>query len=238
MDVPSPATLVVATSIMMIGSAIQAALGIGLALVAVPALVLLEPKFVPGPMLLASIVLAVATAWRDRSAIARGELWRSLVGLAAGTVIGAFAFSRIGAPHLARVFGVLILVAVGVSVCGVAVRRTPSILVVAGMAAGIMGTMVGIHGPPIALVFQDAGPRRIRATLGAFFAVGYAASVTALAWTGGFGRRELALTVALFPGVVIGWRLARSVERLLDPARTRWAVLAFAAVTAVLLLVR
>lgn len=44
-----------------------------------------------------------------------------------------------------------------------------------------------MEGPAIALVFQNAGPERARATLGAFFAVGYAASVAALAWTGVFG---------------------------------------------------
>jgi hypothetical protein len=54
-----------------------------------------------------------------------------------------------------------------------AAPRSPS---VAGGAAGIMGAIVGIHGPSISLVFQNTEPRVARAMLGAFFAVAWAPS--------------------------------------------------------------
>jgi hypothetical protein len=101
-----------------------------------------------------------------------------------------------------------------------------------------MGTMVGIHGPPIALVFQNAEPAQARAMLGAFFAVGYAMSVVALAVVGLFGRRELALGLLLLPGVCIGYAIAPLVGRFLDRGRLRIAILTISGASAVALLSR
>jgi uncharacterized protein len=188
-DSLSPTILIMATSIMMVGADIPSAVGIGLALIVVPLLVLLEARFVPGPMLFASIILALATTWRERGAIVGDQLKISLLGLVIGTAIGAAVLSVIPAGNLPKVFGLLILVAVIISVSGFSIQPTALVLVVGAAAPGIMGTMVGIHGPPIALVFQNAGPERARANLGAFFAVGYSASVAALGcvWTNGTG---------------------------------------------------
>jgi uncharacterized membrane protein YfcA len=101
-----------------------------------------------------------------------------------------------------------------------------------------MGTMVGIHGPPIALVFQNAEPAQARAMLGAFFAVGYAMSVTALAVVGLFGRQELTLGLLLLPGIGIGCAIAPLVARFLDRGRLRIAILTISGASAVALLVR
>jgi uncharacterized membrane protein YfcA len=60
---------VAAVAIMTIGSALQAAVGIGLALFVVPVLALIDPAYIPGPMLSAGIVLAAMTAWRERHAL-------------------------------------------------------------------------------------------------------------------------------------------------------------------------
>jgi uncharacterized membrane protein YfcA len=237
-DSLSPTILIMAMSIMMVGAAIQSAVGIGLALIVVPLLVLLEARFVPGPMLFASIILALATAWRERGAIAGDQLKISLLGLVISTAIGAAALSLIPAGNLPKVFGLLILVAVIISVSGFSVQPTALVLVVGAAASGIMGTMVGIHGPPIALVFQNAGPERARANLGAFFAVGYSASVAALVWMGVFGPTELALSFILIPGVLLGWLIGPQIARFLNTRRTRAAILSISAITACVILMK
>ena len=66
---------------------------------------------------------------------------------------------------LTKLFALLILVAVLVSLIGTGVRVSRGALLAVGGAAGVMGTMVGIHGPPIALVFQNAEPAQARAML-------------------------------------------------------------------------
>jgi hypothetical protein len=66
-----------AVAIMALGSALQAAVGIGLALFVVPVLALIDPAYIPGPMLLAGTVLAAMTAWRERHAVDRPGLYLS-----------------------------------------------------------------------------------------------------------------------------------------------------------------
>jgi hypothetical protein len=64
-----PLAAALAIAIMAIGSAFQASVGIGLALFVVPLLALVDQSFIPGPMLLAGVILALMTAYRERKAI-------------------------------------------------------------------------------------------------------------------------------------------------------------------------
>lgn len=230
--------LVLATLVMAVGAALQAAVGIGLALLVVPLLALIDVRLIPGPMLLASVALAVMMAYRGRAAIDRPALALSLVGLCVGTAVGALGLSLVAPDRLTKLFGLLILAAVLVSLFGPSVRASRGALLAGGGAAGIMGTMVGIHGPPIALVFQNAEPAQARAMLGAFFAVGYAISVVALAAVGLFGRQELALGLVLLPGVGVGYATAPLLGGFLDRRRLRIFILAISGASALLLLVR
>jgi uncharacterized membrane protein YfcA len=230
--------LILATLVMAIGAALQAAVGLGLALFVVPLLALIDVRLIPGPMLLASVALAAMMAHRERSAIDRRELVLSLIGLCIGTVVGACCLSLVTPASLTRLFAVLILVAVLISLLAKDVRISPGALLAGGGAAGVMGTMVGIHGPPIALVFQNAEPAQARAMLGAFFAVGYTMSVVALAAVGQFGWREFALGLLLLPGVGFGYIIAPLFARFLDRRRLRIAILTIAGTSAVALLVR
>ena len=233
------ATASVAVAVMALGSAFQAALGIGMALFVVPILALVDPGYIPGPMLLAGTVLAAITAYRERDAIDRRGLAISLLGLAAGTITGAIALRLATGANVQRVFGALVLAAVIVSTffstSGLRGTMSARSLILGGGAAGIMGTMVGIHGPPISLVFQNAEPRVARAMLGAFFTIAYLGSVGALALFGLFGEAELKRTVVLLPGVAAGLALAPLTRRFVDRDRLRLAILAVAAGSGVLL---
>jgi uncharacterized membrane protein YfcA len=175
---------------------------------------------------------------RERSSIDRRQLFLSLAGLLGGTLIGAFCLGLVAPAALTKLFAVLILAAVLVSAFAGELRVTLGTLLAGGGAAGIMGTMIGIHGPPIALVFQNAEPARARSMLGAFFAVGYTTSVIALAAAGQFGRRELTFGFLLLPGVCIGYLTAPFFARFLDRKRLRIAILVIAGTSAILLLLR
>ena len=231
-------TMITANAIMAIASALQASVGIGLALLAVPLLALLDPQLVPGPMLLAGSFLALASAYRERSAIDAKSFGLALLGLATGTVLGAGALTAIRTAHLSKVFAILVLLAVALSVSGLRVRPTRPALFAGGGAAGVMGTMVGIHGPPMALVLQHARPDQARAMLGAFFFVAYVGSVVALAAFGLFGMLQLRLAAGLLPGVVAGVCVASLFAEFFNPARLRVAILSISAASAVFLLLR
>jgi uncharacterized membrane protein YfcA len=225
-----------AIAVMAVGSALQATIGIGLALLVVPLLAVLDPAYIPGPMLMAGAVLAVATAFRERQAIDLPKLGLSLAGLAVGTVIGALVLKAVSGAALPKVFGVLVLLAVVMSIVAPPIQLRTTSLLLAGSTAGIMGTMVGIHGPPIALVFQNSEPRTARAMLGAFFAVAYLGSVTALAVVGLFGWPHVVRAAVLLPGVALGILAAPNFVAHVDRARLRWAILAVSTVSALVLL--
>jgi uncharacterized membrane protein YfcA len=230
--------LLLATLVMAVGAALQAAVGLGLALFVVPLLALIDVRLVPGPMLLAAVALAAMMAHRGRAAIDRRALALSLIGLCVGTALGAWGLSLVAPASLTKLFALLILAAVLISLLGTGVRVSRAALLAGGAAAGIMGTMVGIHGPPIALVFQNAEPAQARAMLGAFFAVGYAMSVVALAVVGLFGRQEFILGLLLLPGIGVGYATAPLVARFLDRKRLRIAILIVSGASAIALLVR
>jgi uncharacterized membrane protein YfcA len=234
----SATTVFIAIAAMAIGSAFQAALGIGMALFAVPVLALVDPGFIPGPTLFAGSLLTAVTAYGERRAIERRRLGVALIGLAAGTVGGAVALRLAAGANIERVFGTLILVAVLISIFGKPVAMSGRNLLIGAGAAGIMGTMVGIHGPAISLVFQRAEPAVARAMLGAIFTIAYLGSVAALVCAGLFGRAELVRAVVLVPGVAAGLALAPFIRRLVDRRRLRAAILTAAAVSGALLIAR
>lgn len=225
--------------IVALGSVLQASTGIGLSLVAVPFLVLIRPVLVPGPILFANLLLSAIVALGGRGAIDRAGLKPTLAGLLVGSGLGAIGLMWVPVAQLPLLFGSLILVAVGVSVVGIDLRLIPRNFVLAGMASGLMGTMVGIHGPPIALLYQRQAGNRVRATLGFVFAIAYALSLAALHGVGLFSIQEFQFGITLAPGVVLGYAVSRFATKWLD--RGSWlriAILTVSALGALTLLLR
>jgi uncharacterized membrane protein YfcA len=231
-----PLPYAIVTSIIAAASALQAGTGMGMALFAAPLLVLVDPALVPGPMLCAVVVLSVAVGWRERASINRRLLVLALSGLIIGSVIGALALVALNGMHLAQVFAVVILVTVLASVLGLHVRAGTVALLIGGTASGIIGTLFGVHGPPIAIVLQHEPPERLRATLCAFFGVGCTISLITLAIVGVFGISQIGVGLELLPGVAIGFAAAPIVGRTLNRQRARIAVLTISTLSALVLL--
>jgi len=227
----------VITLVIAAASALQAGTGMGMALLAAPLLLLVNPELVPGPMLCSVMVLSMVVGWRERAAIDRQQLVLALAGLIAGSVAGALAIVLLKGVHLAPIFAAVILAMVLLSMF-MDVRASRMTLLIGGAAAGVVGTMFGVHGPPIGIVLQHEPPERLRATLCAFFSVGCTISLLALAVIGAFGIRQIGLGLELMPGVAIGFAFAPIVSRMLDRRRARIAVLLISTLSALALLMR
>ncbi|MCX5913471.1 MAG: TSUP family transporter [Deltaproteobacteria bacterium] len=224
---------------MVAGSLLQASVGFGIALFVVPLLVLLNPVFVPGPMLFASLFLAAIMAFRGWSAIDLKKLGLAGVGLFVGTAAGALALMIVAADKWPKLFAVFILVAVALSASGIHIPATRRNLVAAGIISGVMGTISGIHGPPMALLYQREPGNIVRATLAIFFVMAYAIALIALGTIGLFGKKELLLGLTLAPGVIAGYIFARFSTKLLDRGYwLRLAILTVASLSAIALLLR
>ena len=224
---------------MVVGSLLLASVGFGIALFVVPLLALLNPAFIPGPMIFAALFLAAIMAFRGWSAIDPKKLGLAGAGLFVGTAMGALGLMVIAADQWPRLFAVLILLAVALSVSGIHIPVTGRNLVAAGVISGVMGTISGIHGPPMALLYQRETGNIVRATLAVFFVMAYAIALIALGMIGHFGKRELLLGFTLAPGVVAGYIIAKFTTSLLD--RGYWlriAILTVASLSAIALILR
>jgi len=236
--VPDPLALAVAATAVFAGAVLQGAVGFGLALVATPVLLIVDTRLVPGPIILAALVLTVLTAWRDWQAIDFQGLKWGLIGRAPGTLAGAGLLAILPADRLEVSLGALVLLAVAISVSGVRLDPSPRTLLGAGLLSGFMGTASSIGGPPIALVYQHAPGSRLRGTLGVYFVVGGAMSLAAIAAVGRFGAYELKSGLALIPAVVLGFAISNRITPWVDRGYTRPAVLAVAAAGGLVVLVR
>jgi uncharacterized protein len=233
-----PIGLFAVTVIATAGAAVQASAGFGLALLIAPLLALLDPGFVPGPMLAAGIICSAGAGWRDRASIDRPSLSLSLAGMAIGTVIGAACLKLSQGRDLSILFGSLVLLAVALSVFGPAPRPSRSAFVIGGGAGGLMGAIVGIHGPPLALVLQRAPPPVVRAMLGTYFTIAYAWAVFVLGAFGLFGRTDIARTLVLVPGMIVGLALAPWLIARIDTGLLRWIILGLSTVSGLALIAR
>ena len=74
--------------------------------------------------------------------------------------------------------------------------------------------------------------------LGAFFSVAYSGAVAALAAFGMFGVSQIVRAAVLIPGVLVGLIVAPHIAPYIDGAKLRFIILAVAATSALVLLVR
>jgi uncharacterized membrane protein YfcA len=227
----------VATLLAAIAACVQGTIGFGLALTSAPLLTLLDPAFVPGPLLVASAPLAVAALLREREHADVRGVAAAFVGRLPGTAAGALAVAALPVLVLHVAIGIVVLLAVAVSLWAPRFHPTTPVLVGAGVVSGVTGTVAAIGGPPIALVYQYAGGPTVRATMSLYFTLGTVLSITALWLAGAFGRHELALSLVLLPGTALGFLASGPLLHRVDAARLRVLVLAAATLSALVLLV-
>ena len=229
---------VLACLVVAAGSCLQGAVGFGVSLVAAPLLVLLDDVFVPGPIIVASAVLNVLVTRREgRGAIDPG-VHRAIVGQVGGAVVAGVVLAWLPTRALSLVFAGCVLVAVALSASGLHPRPTARTLVTAGVASGFMGTVSGIGGPPIALVYQRMPNAVLRATLARYFLVGTAVSIPTLVVVGELGVDELGASALLVPGAFVGFLASKPLVRRLDARSVRPFVLVLSSLAAVAVLVR
>ncbi|MCI0491591.1 MAG: sulfite exporter TauE/SafE family protein [Planctomycetes bacterium] len=221
-----------------VGSVMQGSIGFGLAVVAAPVLLMVNPVFVPGPLLLDATVLVALMAVRERRDVIVGDIGLATIGRILGTLPAAYAVSTLPVSVYELLFALLILLGVLISALGWHIPATPRNVIAAGILSGFASTISSVGGPPMALVYQHEKGPRIRGTLSAIFTIGAVVSLIGLWWIGRFGRTELLLGLLLLPGVVVGFAVSRYTTQFIDRVHIRPAVLAVSALAALAILVR
>jgi len=225
------------TLVMAFGSCVQSAVGFGLAMAVAPVLILFDPLFVPGPLLVAALVLTLLVSVRDRRGIDMSGIGPMMAGRVFGTVPGALLIARLPIGRTRLVLALLILMGVFISASGFRLRRSGRTLFGVGIVSGFMSSTAAIGGPPVALAYQDAEGHRLRGTLSFVFNFGTMMSLAALFLVGRLGAVEVRMALLLLPGTLAGFFVSGRAARFLDSGHTRKAVLILSTVAAVVVLI-
>jgi uncharacterized protein len=218
-----------------IGAVIQGSIGFGYALVAVPVLVLLLPWSVPVTPLLLALPMTVLMSAREWHSIDFGGFFLITAGRLLGTVAGVALLVFVPGGALSTLTGLLILAAALASFLKPSFEVRNDTRLAGGIASGIVGTVAALGGTPLALVYQDRSGPELRSTLSISFVVGIAMSLIGLGLAGKVEERHLVLALELMPGLLIGLWASRWVVKRLNERWLRPAVLIFAAVAGVVI---
>ena len=115
---------------------------------------------------------------------------------------------------------------------------SPAAYLGAGLITGVTETATGIGGPPLALVYQHHPAPTLRATIALCFLLGEVFSLTVLAMKGRLGLAECSTALALMVPLVLGLAGSALVHRWLRAERLRNALLVFAVVSGVVLIIQ
>lgn len=230
--------ILAANAVIGLGAFLQSGAGFGMALVAVPLLALIDPGFVPGPFLLVGLLQVAIMAVQNRRGIVAHQVRNMLTGVIVGTALAFLVLNLLQGQPMGIVFGITILGAIMISCWGIRVPIVPPTLWIAGLLCGLMGTVSGVGGPPLILLYQSEPGPNVRGNLGVIFLFGALFSMVALARSGHFGQHEVVLGALLVPGIISGTLIAPPFRRYLDRTNIRPALLGLAAAGAIALIIK
>ena len=230
------AVIAVAGLFVALGGFVQSGIGLGLGLIGAPVVTLLDPALMPGSMLVAGASLPLLILAREvLHTDWHGVSW-ALAGRVTGTVGGIWVLAVVSLRALGIVVGGMVLAVVVLSIRAAVVPRNRVTLVAAGVISGVTGTATSIGGPPVALLYQDESGPRVRATLSFYFTVGNSVALAALALSGHLPAQDVVAGLVFVGCAAAGFAAAAGLRRFLDAGRTRAAVLAAAAGSALVLI--
>ncbi len=234
----SIADYLLALVFLAVGGGVQATLGIGAGLVAGPALTVIEPELLPGPMLAMAMVVNVRNAVADRQSTHVIAWKRALLGAPLGLGLGAVVLSFTNVKTLSLLVSFFVLGAVALQLSGL---KPPSGTIsdyIAGTATAFSSTVAALPGPMFVVFHGHRPPGTIRGTLASFMLLVTPAILLFLAIDGRFGFRQFALAVALAPGMFLGLLLGKALRPRISIDRFRVIILSVASLSAVAVIIR
>ncbi len=225
-------------SIFMFASAIQGSIGFGANLFAVPLLALINPELIPIPILIVNPIMNLMLAWRERGNVDRPAVISALVGRVPGVVLGVLALSLISSDHLGLLFGILLLIAIGLQLSGLTLSRTRRTVTLAGGVSGFMATAVGVGGPPMALALKDLPGPSFRATMSPYFVIGSSLSILGLILGGQFEISDIWNSLLLLPAAIAGILISGPLRSRVDSGRIVYFIYFLSSAGAIALLLR
>ena len=235
---PSWPVLLAIWAIVLVGATVQSSLGMGFGLTVGPVLALLDPAFVPGTTLVIGMITAFAGAITEHRSIRWPEVGTATIGRISGIIVAMVVLSFLpDRDTFLLAFGILILVALLLSVSGWRLAFNRGSLLMMGCVSGLMGTITSVGAPPLSIIYQDHDPAHARPTLSAFFFIGCLASIAGLSLSGWFHWNDLTRAILLLPPMALGIWLGQRFKTGIDQ-RYRYALWAISGIAAIQLIIR
>lgn len=213
LSIPPLTYLIVALAVTAAGL-LQATVGIGFGLIASPILVLIDPGFVPGAILMTGLSVTGLTSLRELQQVNWPLLSAGICGRIPGALIGAYLTAFLATEWFGIFFGLSILLAVFISILTPKVKATALTLVTAGTISGFMGTITSVGAPPVAIVMQNQPGPEMRSTTSGFLFFGAIISIGSLFLFGRFGLEDLVRSAMIVPFCLIGFWLSGPLIKL------------------------
>lgn len=222
----------------MAGAIVHGSVGIGLGLVAAPALVSIDPAFAPGPLLLAGQIVGARHVLAEYKHAELMAWKRGLYGLPFGVAGALILLATVSNKVMAIIVGSLTAAAAALLLMGWDLARTPKAEMGAGAACAFASLTAGMPGPPLVCVYSDMKPSTMRPTASLLILSVAFVGFISLLISGNFGSHEFELLLWLVPGVLMGLFASRWVRPFLDKPWFRPLVLVIALIGGVALVAR
>lgn len=229
--------------IVAVASFVHGLAGFGIGLVSLAFLpLIMSPVTAIVLMTIYTVVFSLGMLLPLRREVERPALALLVLGTIAGTPVGVWVLAALPVPVLTRLIGLTLIVIVLLEWLGVYPERLPGRgwALGAGVAAGIAGGAVGTPGPPVILytASQPWSPRRVKATLQAFFLANQSVILLGYWWAGLLTRDVWQATAVFVVPGALGLGAGVALFNRVDQARFRRIVFAVLFVSGAVLLVR
>lgn len=201
---------------LFIGCWVQTALGFGMAVIAAPIFVLLNPMWVPVALTLCALFLSVLNTWNQRQHLELKALALPFITRIPGTIAGAWLLLQLDTNTLQIFVACCVLLAVIISYYGAQFEYTSKRMGAAAFVSGIMGTTTSIGGPPMALVMQHGDPKNVRANLSLYFAYSCTLSMFSYYAIGILDTQLLIESASFLPVCILGFVLGIKARARVD----------------------
>lgn len=201
---------------LLAGCTIQTAVGFGMALIAAPIIVMINPLWVPYVLTVTALALSLGNTWNQRHDIQWEQLVPPMISRIPGTVIGTWVLALIAVQWLQVIVAVMVLLTIFVTMRMKPFASTPFNMGVAGFVSGITGTTTGIGGPPMALVMQHSEGKHARANLSVYFVFSCVVSLIGYMWAGLMSPDQWVVSITMIPVAISGFYLGKVLRPWVD----------------------
>jgi len=166
--------VLIAFVIVYIASSAQSLFGMGWGMIAAPFLALLDPSLIPSTIVFLGFFAALFPGIRYFKDIHWETFRPSISGRIFGSILaGWIAAYVVASGKIEIIVGIVLLISILIS--AVTVKRIAQNSYnhfFAGTASGILGTIVGVGGAPMGIIYQNENPSIVRANNNLFFTIG------------------------------------------------------------------